>query len=134
MPERYKGQCLCGATKYEATGDPITAVLCHCSMCRRAAGAPAVAWAMFSDDQFAVTAGKVAKYASSDGAERGFCADCGTTLTFSADYLPGLVDVTIGSFDEPARLSPSMHIWESRRIDWFESADQWPRHAEFPPQ
>ena len=134
MAEKYAGRCLCGTTQYEATGEPVAAVLCHCSMCRRAAGAPAVAWAMFASDQFVVTGGQIAKYLSSDGAERGFCSGCGTTLTFSADYLPGLVDVTISSLDDPSRLSPSMHIWESRRLDWFVSADPWPRHKEFPPQ
>ncbi|MFZ4382519.1 MAG: GFA family protein, partial [Sandarakinorhabdus sp.] len=32
-------------------------VLCHCSDCRKSAGAPMVAWAMFADDAFRVTSG-----------------------------------------------------------------------------
>ena len=93
-----------------------------------------MAWAMFPLDQFQVTRGRIAKHASSEGVERGFCPTCGTPLTFEADYLPGLVDVTVGSLTDPGRLAPRMHIWESRRLGWLQLADHWPRHAELPPQ
>ena len=43
---RFEGGCLCGATRYVVQGDPVVVALCHCSMCRRAAGAPVVAWAI----------------------------------------------------------------------------------------
>ncbi|MGH8240927.1 MAG: GFA family protein [Steroidobacteraceae bacterium] len=33
------GGCLCGAVKYRIAGDVLTAVNCHCSMCRKAHGA-----------------------------------------------------------------------------------------------
>ncbi len=134
MSETYEGGCLCGATRYVATGEPVVVALCHCSMCRRAGGAPAVAWAMFPIGQFTITREKPSLYASSEGVERGFCAKCGTPLTFTAGFLPGLVDVTVGSLDDPTRLPPVMHIWESRRLAWLTLADDWPRHAELPPQ
>jgi hypothetical protein len=107
--------------------------LCHCSMCRRSAGAPAVAWAMFGMDQLTFISGELSSYTSSPGAERSFCSRCGTQLTFRADFLPGLVDVTVGSLDEPESLEPQMHIWDTRRIAWLETRDSWPRHAELPP-
>ncbi|NNL64775.1 MAG: GFA family protein [Myxococcales bacterium] len=109
-------------------------VLCHCKSCRRGAGAPAVAWALVASDDLAFTKGEPERFDSSSGVERGFCRRCGTPLTFRADYMAGLVDVTIGSLDDPDRLPPVMHIWDSRRVAWFESADAWPRHAEFPPR
>ena len=133
MSDGVEGGCLCGSVRYKVAGVPEAVALCHCPTCRRAAGAPAVAWAMFPGDQLTITRGQVAHYASSDGVERGFCAGCGTTLTFTADFMPDLVDVTVASFDDPERLSPSMHIWESRRLAWLELADSLPRHAEFPP-
>ena len=133
MTDTRQGGCLCGATRYEAKGEPVAVALCHCSMCRRAAGAPAVAWAMFPADALSIVRGELSTFASSRGVERGFCGRCGTQLTFSADFLPGLVDVTVGSMDDPASLSPQMHIWESRRVSWLATSDQWPRHAELPP-
>src|SRR5688572_24891392 len=101
MPPTRHGGCLCGSTRYRASGEPIAVALCHCSMCRRSAGAPAVAWAMFTQDQIELTSGEIGSYASSPGAQRGFCPRCGTQLTFHADFLPGLVDVTVGSMDDP---------------------------------
>jgi hypothetical protein len=64
---------------------------------------------------------------------RGFCGRCGTTLTFTADFLPGLVDVTVASLDDPGSLPPRMHIWERARLPWLVLADDRPRHPELPP-
>ena len=38
----YFGQCLCGAIRYQLSGAPNAVTLCHCSDCRRSAGAPVV--------------------------------------------------------------------------------------------
>jgi hypothetical protein len=131
---RLEGGCLCGSIRYRVQGDPVTVALCHCTMCRRSAGAPVVAWAMFALDTLEFVRDEPARYASSPGVRRGFCGRCGTTLTFSADFLPGLVDITVASLDDPAGLPPRMHIWESRRLPWLTLGDGLPRHPEFPPQ
>ena len=128
-----EGGCQCGAVRYRITGEPVPAALCHCSMCRRAHAAPAVAWAMVAESQLQFLAAEPAIYESSPGARRGFCPRCGTQISFTADYLPGLVDITIGSLDDPARVPPTLHYWESRRLPWLQLADGLPRHPEFPP-
>jgi len=61
------------------------------------------------------------------------CSRCGTQICFTADYIPGLIDITIGSLDEPARVPPALHYWDSERQPWVEFADHLPRYAEFPP-
>jgi hypothetical protein len=114
--------------------EPVFVALCHCSMCRRAAGAPAVAWAMFPQEQLSFVRGAPAVYASSSGAARSFCGRCGTQLAFTADFLPGLADVTVASLDDPAALPPQAHIWDASRLPWLALADGLPRHAELPPQ
>jgi len=128
------GGCLCGDVRFSVRGEALLTALCHCSLCRRAAGAPLVAWAMFPLDAVRFERGKPAAYASSTGVERGFCARCGTTLSFTADFLPGLIDLTIASFDEPERLPPQLHMWERKRVAWLELGDDLPRYAELPPQ
>jgi hypothetical protein len=127
------GGCMCGAIRFRVRNDAIVTTLCHCTLCRRAAGAPLVAWAMFPLDAFALERGAFAVYASSPGVLRGFCGRCGTTLSFSADFLPGLIDLTIASFDEPERLPPQLHMWERKRLPWIELGDDLPRHPELPP-
>jgi hypothetical protein len=134
--ERFEdlgGGCLCGDVRFRVRDEAIVTTLCHCSLCRRAAGAPLVAWAMFPADAFALERGALAIYASSQGVQRGFCGRCGTTLSFTADFLPGLVDLTIASFDEPERLPPQLHMWERERLAWLVLGDDLPRHAELPP-
>ncbi len=134
MSEQRQGGCLCGAIRYEVVGEPVVVALCHCSMCRRSAGAPAVAWAMFEQGALRFVGGAPAVYSSSPGVERAFCARCGTPLTFRAEFMPGLVDVTVGSMDAPATLPPQMHIWAAKRLPWFLLGDSLPRHDGLPPQ
>ncbi len=133
MTQKISGGCQCGRIRYELTGKPVMAAICHCSMCRRANAAPAVAWAMYQEGQVAFVQGEPKRYVSSAEAQRGFCPECGTQLSFTASYLPGLVDITIGSLDYPEALEPELHIWESRRLPWVKIADDLPRHHEVPP-
>ena len=128
-----EGGCQCGAVRYRVTGAATMTALCHCSMCRRASGAPAVAWALFADDQVAFTGATPKAYESSPGCRRGFCANCGSPISFTADYIPGLVDLTIGSMDDPDQVAPALHYWESERVSWLHVADDLPRYPEFPP-
>lgn len=134
MPyQTLAGGCQCGAVRYEARGEPVMVALCHCSMCRRAHAAPAVAWIMFQQDQVRFVSGKPKEYASSAEARRGFCAACGTQLSFTASFLPGLVDLTVGSLDHPDRVQPQFHYWDSARLPWVRFADDLPRHPQLPP-
>lgn len=131
--QKIDGGCQCGAVRYSITGKPVVTAICHCSTCRRANAAPAVAWSMFESGQVEMVAGELKKYAASEGVKRGFCPACGTQITFEADYLPGMIDVTVGSFDDPEVVRPSMHYWHSRHLSWAEFADSLPRYPEFPP-
>jgi hypothetical protein len=130
---RRTGGCLCSAVWYMTEGEPVMRAFCHCPSCRLATGAPVVAWALFPQDAFRITRGELAVYESSPGVRRGFCGRCGTTLSFEADYVPGLIDVTIATFGDPAGLVPQMHVWHRHRLGWVVLADDLPRHEELPP-
>ena len=131
--ETLSGGCQCGGVRYVARGKPGMVALCHCSMCRRANAAPMVAWAMFEADEVEFVEGKPAQFASSPGARRGFCGHCGTQICFTADFLPGLIDITVGSLDAPERLAPELHYWDAERLPWVAIADGLPRHDGTPP-
>jgi hypothetical protein len=102
-------------------------------MCRRANAAPVVAWAMYSEAQVEFLGAQPTIYESSPGCRRGFCPRCGTQISFSADYIPGLIDITIGSLDDPGKVAPAFHYWEAERLPWLHVADRLPRYPEFPP-
>ena len=127
-----EGGCLCRAVRYRATGTPVLRALCHCDSCRKASGAPMSAWIMFMASDV-VFEGTPKTYASSDGCARGFCGTCGTSLSFTAAYLPGLIDLTIGSLDEPALATPLLQSWDSTRLPWLQVSEGIPAHAGFPP-
>jgi hypothetical protein len=129
---QHQGGCQCGAVRYVTTGAPMVVAVCHCSMCRRASAAPSVAWAMFNQEQVEVR-GELKRYASSAEAERSFCPNCGTQIAFTATFLPGLIDITVGSLDDPEALPPSLHYWGDRQLSWCHYADKLPVFPQFPP-
>ena len=95
------GGCLCGAVRDVASGEPAATSLCHCFSCRRSTGGPSLAWAIFPKDKVTIIADALAEHESSPGVYRGFCARCGTSLTYRRDNRPGLFDVTTASLDDP---------------------------------
>src|ERR671911_234631 len=98
-PEQIEGSCLCGAVRYRIAGPVSPAVHCHCTMCRRASGAPLVTWVVANQGDFRVTKGEPAVYRSSEHGERAFCRGCGAQLTFRTSRRPDDVDITVGSLD-----------------------------------
>lgn len=123
------GGCLCGAIRYEARGRPFDLTVCHCSICRRSAGAPMVAWFTVKRADFAFTAGQPSTYRSSPKAQRSFCPTCGTQLTFKMDALDE-IDVTVCSLDDPEAVPPHDHTYVSSQLGWVRLEDGLPRHEE----
>ncbi len=115
------GGCQCGAVRYRIDATPRGGILCHCRMCQKAGGAPFMAFVGSPNDKFALTRGKIAYFASSDIADRGFCRDCGTPLTYrgrGADH----VSVTIGSLDDPDAVTPNRQLGAEARVHWLDDA------------
>ena len=128
------GGCHCGAVRYEVTGEALTHALCHCSDCRRSAGAPMVGWTMYTSDAVKVTKGAPKVYASSQHGRRHFCPDCGTGLFYvNAEMLPGIVDIQSATYDDPGAVPPRAHIQVAERIGWMERAHELPAFERYPP-
>ena len=130
------GGCVCGAVRYRVDGAPVATSLCHCVSCRRTAGAPSLAWAIFAEDKVVFERGRPAVYPSSPGVERGFCAKCGTSLTYRRANRPGLFDVTTASLDDPEIFPPSKEIWVEERLAWICANPALPQFDRFstPPE
>jgi len=129
------GGCHCGAIRYQVTGDPLTHAHCHCSDCRRHAGAPMVGWTMYPETALRVVRGVPKIYKSSPHVQRYFCGDCGTGLFYcNAEVLPGLVDIQSATYDSPDAVPAQIHIQVAERIAWMEHAHELPQFQRFPPQ
>src|SRR6195256_6789481 len=97
------GGCQCGAVRCAVSGPPVKVSICHCRMCQKASGAPFASFADIDRDNFTWTRGKPAAFRSSSIAERDFCADCGTPLSFRRIGGPR-IEIMTGTFDRPDRL------------------------------
>ena len=130
QPDSFEGGCLCGAIRYLASARPLRGVICHCSMCRRHSGAPVLAFVHFPASAFEWLKGKPTWYRSSQYAERGFCATCGSTIGMREEVLADRVQVCVGTLDSPDDIHIDDHVWTSESISWFDVRDDLPRFAQ----
>lgn len=121
------GGCFCGAVRYAITGPLRDASHCHCSSCRRTAGAPLVTWATYPRGAFRLTRGTPRELRSSPPVTRTFCGACGTPLTYLTRDEPEWIDVTVISLDDPDAVTPDDHIWTEHRLPWLDLDDDLPR-------
>ncbi len=129
-----EGGCHCGAIRYRVEGAAMTHALCHCTDCRRHAGAPMVGWTMYTESACTMTRGTPKIYASSEHGRRYFCADCGTGLFYKNDkVLPGIIDIQSATYDDPAAVPARVHIQIAERISWMEHAHELPTFQRYPP-
>jgi GNAT superfamily N-acetyltransferase len=126
-PDPVAGGCFCRAVRYEARGQPSEVSHCHCTMCRRVAGAPVVTWATYPIDRFRWSSGAATTFHSSPHITRSFCGACGTALTFAMRNDPQWVDVTVASMDQAEGMWPRDHIWTENRLPWLVLDDDLPR-------
>ena len=121
----FRGGCLCGAIRYEASGQPYNITHCHCLDCRRSSGAPFVTWASFRRNEFRFVRGRPRKLRWA-GRQRSFCPQCGAALTFMSG--PDEIDVTVCSLDNAGRVLPADHTWTEDRLPWIRLADNLPAY------
>lgn len=75
----YQGRCLCGAVRFSVAVSKLEIDACHCSICRRWGGGPALSVLPDGPPQFE-DATALGVYRSSEWAERVFCKSCGTSI------------------------------------------------------
>lgn len=97
---------------------------CHCRMCQRATGGVAAALVNARRDAVIWSGRPRDRFASSAIAHRGYCALCGTPLTFEYDAGSANLDLTVGSLDEPSTVRLTSHFGvESRGPGWVRPDD-----------
>jgi hypothetical protein len=123
--ESWTGGCQCGAVRYAFSARPDNAGICHCRMCQKQFGNFFGSFAGSHTDNFRITRGKLAIFESSDDAERGFCRDCGTPLTYKAKSRPR-ISVSIGSLDRHSDMAPQVQFGLESREPWFDTLNGLP--------
>lgn len=119
---------MCGAVTFVVRGVLENLCFCHCESCRRASGAPFVAWGTCNPTDLEIE-GELASYRSSPPVTRGFCSRCGTSVTYAHESRPGEIDIALATLDDPAALKPAYHLWVSEKLPWISIDDSLPQYA-----
>jgi hypothetical protein len=116
----FTGGCHCGAIRFEVTGEPLRAQICHCDDCRRSGGSAFATNVFVNTDDLKITKGEPRwfHWQANSGNKRGraFCGDCGTSVYVSNEARPGMRGVRIGSIDDASFVKPWAHVWVSRAL------------------
>ncbi|WP_375689442.1 GFA family protein [Pseudooceanicola sp. LIPI14-2-Ac024] len=111
------GMCQCGAVRYRIAAGPALETICGCRMCQRASGNFVSAFYMVADDQVVWEGTPPAIFASSDVAERGFCAACGTPLYFR-ETGSGWTEFLAATLRQGTPFDPKAHVRSADTPAW----------------
>jgi hypothetical protein len=111
------GGCQCGAVRFAVEESAILgAGLCHCRMCQKQFSSPYAALVTVRGDGLTWTAGERSLFCSSAVAQRGFCNQCGSPLTWEGKSSD--IDLAMIAFDDPHTFKPTDQSSQSTRILW----------------
>lgn len=116
------GGCLCGAVRFEvevkaAEDGAVIVDVCHCGMCRRWHGGPALAVQATGPLRFE-NEEPLGLYRSSAWAERGFCKTCGSSLFWRMED-GSFATLAAGALDDPSRLRLDVEIYVDEQPDFY---------------
>ena len=129
QPTVAAGACLCGAVGFVATLPSRWVAHCHCSRCRRAHGAAFVTFVGLDADKVELrdADARLTWYRAETGAERGFCARCGSTLFFRSSRWPGELHAALANFVDEVDRAPQAHAYWDTHVDWVKVVDDLPK-------
>ena len=124
MEPIHLGGCLCGEVRYQLTGEPIFAAVCHCQKCQLRTGSAFGVVVYFKETQVKITQGNLKVYEYRlDRTNRWFrtefCPNCGTTVTYTVELFPGARAITVGTLDDPNWVKISGHYWTKSAHHWM---------------
>lgn len=120
-PTQRGATCRCGQLRACCTGEPVRVSVCHCLNCQKRSGSAFAVQARWPEEQVTLS-GRYREW-SDDGNGRAravfrFCPDCGSTVAYTSDGLPGLIALPVGAFADPAFPQPEYSVFETRRHAW----------------
>lgn len=124
MTMTVTGSCLCGAVAFRASLPERHFDVCHCGTCRKWGGGPA--FACNAAGLEIADGAPVTWFASSDHAERGFCATCGAHLFWRLKD-GGHVSLYAGALDDAGELAFTTEIFVDEQPSTYRFANDTTR-------
>ena len=112
-------QCRCGQLTATCEGEPVRVSVCHCLECQKRSGSAFSAQARWPVEQVVIE-GRWKTWEPEEGkrASFRFCPECGCTLAYEIEAMPGLIAVALGAFADPGFPAPRFSVWEVRKHPW----------------
>src|SRR4051812_49887417 len=110
MTRSNAGGCLCGKMRYRLGESVRAGSICYCVDCRRASGAPGVAWVAVRRREFFLLSGELKRIQHAKRI-RSFADCCGAPITVQDADGSEWIDVTTCSMDNPELHPPQAAVW-----------------------
>lgn len=123
MEQLRKGGCLCGAIKYEISGEPITCYTCHCQDCQTRSGSAFAVRIIVPDDSVRIVEGRPTEWLEDRGDRQlvtQLCSKCGTNLWQGLSHMPGVAFMNAGTLEQTSWLKPFAHFWTQSAQPWVQ--------------
>ena len=124
-----KGSCLCGAIRFEVSGELAAPNACHCTICRKHSGHLEASTDVPRENLTVEGEENVTWYQSSKKVRRGFCKICGSSLFFDPPHMDWIA-VSMGAFDGPTNTKIERHIFVADKGDYYDIADGLPQNQQ----
>ena len=115
--------------RYRLTSDPLIVNCCHCLNCQRQTGGAFVINALIEADRMEVLRGAPQRVPAprDDGSAQQIwrCPSCQVAL-FSEYGRPDIRFVRAGTLDDPAAVTPDVHIYTRSKLPWVTIPESLP--------
>jgi len=143
----FDGGCTCKNIRYRMVGTPLFVHCCHCRWCQRESGAAFALNAMIEADRVTLLTGTpqiiLTPTLSGKGQKIARCPICHIALWSNYAGAGDIVRfVRVGTFDEPDRFPPNIHIYIMSKQPWvmlpsnvpavdeyYNREDYWPKES-----
>lgn len=122
MNNNRTARCMCEKTAITLKGEPELVAVCNCLSCQRQFGS-AFGWVAYYKESAVISKsenkGSYKRFTETgNDTTYSFCKECGSTLWWSATYLPNLIGTAAGCFSDQHFPPPSISVWEKTKRSW----------------
>jgi hypothetical protein len=126
-----EGGCACGAVRYRLISEPLFVHCCHCLNCQRQTGSAFVINVLIEADRVELLAGEPQPVSvpRSGGKKQKIwrCPTCQTAV-YSQYTSRRIWFVRAGTLDDPAAITPDVHIYTRSKLPWVALPESVPAY------
>ena len=103
----HEGGCQCGSVRFRTSDEALRAIACHCKTCKQRTGADYGVGVYFNEDDVEFIKGtpQVFEFRSDESGRcirTEFCQKCGSAISWTLEFRPGVRGIAGGSYDDRA--------------------------------